>query len=83
MHKEALEIGKPITSIKMKNKSPIDFKLYRAYPNPFNSSTSIVFYSAKKQNVEVNLFDLFDIYSRFVNKLYSKSCESGLNEIHL
>ena len=53
-----LEIGTPITSIKMENRIPIEFKLYHAYPNPFNSSTTISFYSEIRQNIEINLFDI-------------------------
>jgi hypothetical protein len=75
-----LEIGTPITSIKMENRIPIEFKLYHAYPNPFNSSTTISFYSEIRQNIEINLFD---IQGRFVYKEYSGYCKSGLNEIHL
>ncbi|UCE05126.1 MAG: T9SS type A sorting domain-containing protein [bacterium] len=48
--------------------------LYPAYPNPFNSSTTIEFYLPKAQFVELNIFD---ILGRKVKNIISDKLDPG------
>lgn len=53
---------------------PMEFKLYPAYPNPFNPSTMIEFDLAKSGNVELAIFD---IQGRVVEELVSGNLSAG------
>lgn len=45
-------------SVAKRSHNPVgDFKLYEAYPNPFNSSTSISFYLPHSMNIELGVYD--------------------------
>ena len=50
------------------------YELQQAYPNPFNMSTSLRYFTAKAANIEI---ELFDVRGRKVRSLYSGMAEPG------
>lgn len=69
-----------ITSVKeiSNSNSPTQFKLYPAYPNPFNASTSISFDLTLRSKVKVNIFN---IQGKFVKTLVYKTFKAGYHKI--
>lgn len=57
---------------------PKEYKIFNNYPNPFNSSTNIIFSLPQKSNVKVTLYDT---YGREVKKIENKEYESGYYNI--
>ena len=57
-------------------KSPEDFKLFNAYPNPFNPSTIISFALPEKSQVSLIIYDLA---GRNVKTLFSGEKPRGLH----
>ena len=55
---------------------PKDIQLENPYPNPFNGSVQLNFYSAKATHVRA---DIFDILGREVSNIVDGSCQKGLN----
>jgi len=53
-----------------------DFRLYRNYPNPFNSQTTIIYSLSKKSDV---LLKIFDIDGREISKFEILNAELGDN----
>ncbi|MBI5477152.1 MAG: immune inhibitor A [Ignavibacteriales bacterium] len=59
---------------------PSDFKLYDAYPNPFNPKTKIKFNIAKPSNV---LLKVYDLYGREVASLVNERKDAGEYSVQL
>jgi flagellar hook assembly protein FlgD len=58
---------------------PSDYKLYEAYPNPFNPSTTISFELPIDKNIRLNIYDMT---GRLVRSLISdQTLASGRHEI--
>jgi len=55
-----------------------DFQSARAYPNPFSSSTTILFHMRKAGRVRI---DIFDLTGRNITTLINDWCTVGLNEV--
>ena len=56
--------------------SPTDFRLYGAFPNPFNSTTMIVYYLPIGSEVSLKLFDM---QGRFITTIYQGYKLAGKN----
>lgn len=68
-----------VTSIGNSNTALVNgFKLYDAYPNPFNPTTNISFEVSRKMNVAINIYDLT---GKLVQNLFSGVREPGKYEI--
>jgi hypothetical protein len=69
-----------VTSIGSSNTASLvnGFKLYDAYPNPFNPTTSISFEVSKTANVVLNIYDLT---GKLVQTLFNGVREPGKYEI--
>ena len=59
---------------------PADYTLLSIYPNPFNSSTRIRYDLLKRENVEINLYNL---QGRFVKALADEIQSAGRHELDL
>jgi hypothetical protein len=65
----------PGTDVTQKNnQSPVEHGLMRAYPNPFNPSTTIQFSLDKASHVNV---DVFNLAGRHISSLLSKKMPGG------
>lgn len=68
-----------VTSVYNNSTSLVNgFKLYDAYPNPFNPTTNISFEVSKKMNVVVNIYDLT---GKLIQTLFNGVKEPGRYEI--
>ncbi len=69
-----------VTSISSGNSSSLvnGFKLFDAYPNPFNPSTTLSFEVGRKMNVVLNIYDLT---GKLVQTLFTGEREQGRYEI--
>lgn len=56
----------------------VSFKLNNNYPNPFNPSTTISFYTPKRAKVKV---DVLNVLGEFVTNLLSADLESGNHSV--
>lgn len=65
-----------VTGLEIREPAPTDFYLYNNYPNPFNISTSIEFYTEKATNVELSVYD---ILGQKIKTIYSGSSSQGYN----
>ncbi len=72
----------PIRTVTSVGSNPVslinEFKLYNAYPNPFNPTTNISFEVGRKMNVAVNIYDLT---GKLVQTLFNGVRETGRYEI--
>ncbi len=67
-----------ITEVKQITLKPEQFKLYNAYPNPFNPSTTIKYEIPKESNVTIKIFD---VMGRDVTTLLNTEQKAGEHEI--
>ncbi len=58
--------------------SPLLFKLYPNYPNPFNSQTTIVFYLPIDTNINIKIFNTL---GEKVDQLYLSNLKAGFQRI--
>ena len=66
------------TGLKEITTHPENFKLYPAYPNPFNSSTTIRFFLPKTGLVRMTVYN---ILGEKVEVLIDKNCQQGENSV--
>jgi len=59
---------------------PVDFQLYKPYPNPFNSSTTIEYALPFESDVTLNLYNL---YGQRVETLVSGRMQAGVHQVML
>ena len=57
---------------------PVDYKLYEAYPNPFNPNTTISYELSKASFVEIKIYDLM---GRMVNSLVNSDVKPGFHSL--
>ncbi len=61
-----------------KNKRINNFKLYPNYPNPFNSSTVILFHLKQASDITINVYD---IQCKLIKTLYSGVKQAGTHNL--
>ena len=57
---------------------PTKFKLYPAYPNPFNAATSISFDLPDRENVSITIYN---IQGKYVTTLIDNSLKAGHHKL--
>ena len=57
---------------------PETFSLDRAYPNPFNPTTTLSFALPVRSNV---LLDVYDINGRLINELINSNMDAGYHSV--
>lgn len=57
---------------------PESFQLMQNFPNPFNSTTTISYYSPSKENVTISVYN---ILGRKIKTIHDKAASLGLNTI--
>ncbi|GJQ61537.1 MAG: hypothetical protein SCALA702_05900 [Melioribacteraceae bacterium] len=65
-----------VTGLEIREPAPDDFYLYNNYPNPFNISTKIEFYTERVTPVELSVYD---ILGQKVKTIYSGTSNQGYN----
>ncbi len=61
------------------NNHPTHYKLYKNYPNPFNSQTNIKYYLPKAGNVKI---EIFDVLGQKVKTLINQNKNRGEHQVN-
>jgi hypothetical protein len=65
------------TDVAEKSLVPVDYKVYPAYPNPFNPATTIRYYLPKNSQVKL---DVYDLMGQKVSTLVNAVQTQGIHE---